>query len=62
MVCVHSEKMDLTLKSLEAPVSLEVRWSGGVLGHPRGDRVAWEGGVGYKSDRGWMGGKIKSGG
>ena len=35
-VCVHSEMMHLTLKRLEAPGSLEVRW-GGDWGHPRGD-------------------------
>jgi hypothetical protein len=28
-VCVHSEMMHLTLKRLEAPGSLEVRWGGG---------------------------------
>jgi hypothetical protein len=27
-VCVHSEMMRLTLKRLEAPGSLEVRWGG----------------------------------
>ena len=27
-VCVHSEMMHLTLKRLEAPGSLEVRWGG----------------------------------
>jgi hypothetical protein len=37
-VCVHSEMMHLTLKSLEALGSLEVRWAGG-WGHPRGDRA-----------------------
>ena len=36
-VCVHSEMMHLTLKRLEAPGSLEVRWGGG-WGHPHGDR------------------------
>jgi hypothetical protein len=35
--------MHLTLKRLEAPGSLEVRWGGG-WGHPRGDR----GGVGRR--------------
>jgi hypothetical protein len=29
--------MHLTLKRLEAPGSLEIRWDGG-WGHPRGDR------------------------
>jgi hypothetical protein len=28
-VCVHSEMMHLTLKRMEAPGSLEVRWDGG---------------------------------
>jgi hypothetical protein len=28
-VCVHSEMKHLTLKRLEAPGSLEVRWGGG---------------------------------
>jgi hypothetical protein len=36
-VCVHSEMMHLTLKKLEAPGNLEVRWGGG-WGHPSGDR------------------------
>jgi hypothetical protein len=31
-VCVHSEMMHLTLKRLEDPGSLEVRWGGGVGG------------------------------
>jgi hypothetical protein len=31
----------LTLKRLEAPGSLEVRWGGG-WGHPRGDRSGGE--------------------
>jgi hypothetical protein len=29
-VCVHSEMIYLTLKRLEAPGSLEVRWGGGM--------------------------------
>jgi hypothetical protein len=33
--------MYLTLKRLEAPGSLEVRWDGGWR-HPRGDRVGGE--------------------
>jgi hypothetical protein len=38
-VCVHSEMMYLTLKRLEAPGSLEVRWSRGVDIHlETGDR------------------------
>jgi hypothetical protein len=32
--------MHLTLKRLEAPGSLEVRWGGG--GHPHGEEVWWE--------------------
>ena len=43
-VCVHSEMMHLSLKRLEAPGSLEVRWGGG-WGHPHGDK-GWGGGVG----------------
>jgi hypothetical protein len=37
--------MHLTLKRLEAPGSLEVRWGEG-WGHPCGDGVGWGGGVG----------------
>jgi hypothetical protein len=39
-VCVHSEMLHLTLQRLEAPGSLEVRWSAGWGGgrKPRGDR------------------------
>jgi hypothetical protein len=47
----------LTLKRLEAPGSLEVRW-GGVgwgLGHPHGNGVGWRGGVGCGAVGGWMG-------
>jgi hypothetical protein len=36
-VCVHSEMMHLTLKRLEAPESLDIRWDGG-WGHPHEDR------------------------
>ena len=36
-VCVHSEMMHPSLKRLDAPGSLEVRW-GGRWGHPRGHR------------------------
>jgi hypothetical protein len=36
-VCVHSEMMLLTVKRLEAPVSLKVMWVG-VWEHPLGDR------------------------
>jgi hypothetical protein len=57
--------MHLTLKKLEAPGSLEVRWGGGGVGHPRGDRggeEVWdvaqsEGGQGV---RGGAGNKIWS--
>ena len=37
LVCVHSEMMHLTLKRLEAPGSLVVRWGGGWK-HPCKDR------------------------
>ena len=47
--------MHLTLKRLETPGSLEVRWGGG-WGHPRGDRVGWGRGVGCGTVRGFMGG------
>jgi hypothetical protein len=43
----------LTLKRLEAPGSLEVRWGG--RGHPYGDGVEWGGGVGCGAVGGWMG-------
>ena len=46
--------MHLTLKRLEAPGSLEVRWGGG-WGHPRGDGVGWEGDVGCGALGAWMG-------
>jgi hypothetical protein len=46
--------MHLTLKRLEAPGSLEIRWGGG-WGHPPGDWVGWGGGVGCGADKGWMG-------
>jgi hypothetical protein len=46
--------MNLTLKRLEAPGSLEVRW-GGEWGHPYGDRMGWGGGVGCGAIRVWMG-------
>ena len=45
--------MQLTLKRLETPGSLEVRWGGG-WGHPCGDRVGWGTGVECEADRGWM--------
>jgi hypothetical protein len=41
----------LTLKRLEAPESLEVRWGGG-WEHPRGDGVGWREGVGC-GEVGW---------
>jgi hypothetical protein len=43
----------LTLKRLEAPESLEVRWDG-EWRHTLGDR-RWGGGMGCGADRGWMG-------
>jgi hypothetical protein len=43
-VCVHSEMMHLTLKRLEAPGSLEVRWGGGV-----GASTGGQSGVGRKN-------------
>jgi hypothetical protein len=45
--------MNLILKRLEAPGSLEVRWGGG-WGHSLGDR-GWGGGTGCGTVRGWMG-------
>ena len=45
--------MYLTLKRLEAPGNLEVRWGGG-LGHLGGDRVGCGGGVGCGAVGGWM--------
>jgi hypothetical protein len=46
--------MHLTLKRLEAPGSLEVRWGGG-LGHPGGNEVGWGEGVGCGAVGGWIG-------
>ena len=46
--------MHLTLKRLEAPGSLEVRW-GGEWGHPHRDRIGWEGVVRCRAVGGWMG-------
>jgi hypothetical protein len=43
----------LTLKRLQAPGSLDVRW-GGEWEHPHGDRVGWGGAVGCGAVRGWM--------
>ena len=45
--------MHLTLKRLEAPGCLEIRWGGG-WGYPPGDRVVWGGGVGCGKEGGWM--------
>jgi hypothetical protein len=54
-VCVHSEMKYLTLKRLEIPESLELRWGGG-WGHPSGDGVGWGGGVGCEQlEGGWEG-------
>jgi hypothetical protein len=36
-ICAHSEMMHLTLKRLEAPGILEIRW-GQEWGYPLGDR------------------------
>jgi hypothetical protein len=44
----------LTLKRLEAPGSLEVRWGGG-WGHLCGDGVWWGGGVGFGAVGRWEG-------
>jgi hypothetical protein len=51
--------MHLTLKRLEAPGTLEVRWDGGGWEHPHGDGVGWGGGVGPGAVRGciWGGGE-----
>jgi hypothetical protein len=43
-VCIHSEMMRLTLKRLEAPGSLEVRWGGGGVARCR------QGGVGRRCE------------
>jgi hypothetical protein len=51
--------MHLTLKRLEAPWSLEVRW-GGEWGHPHGDRgreQVWN----VEQSKGGQGGEIKYG-
>jgi hypothetical protein len=55
-VCVHSEMMHLTLKRLEAPGSLAVRWGGGGDIHMEtvwGGEEVWdmeqsEGGQGFR--------------
>jgi hypothetical protein len=43
-VCVHSEMVHLTLKRLEAPGSLEVRWDGGGNIHVEtgGGKEVWD--------------------
>jgi hypothetical protein len=46
--------MYLTLKRLEAPRSLELRW-GGRCEHPCGDGVGWEGGLKCGAVGGWVG-------
>jgi hypothetical protein len=56
-VYVQSEMMHLTLKRLEAPGSLEVRWGGG-QGHLHGDSGVWrEYGIGtfreWRGDEAW---------
>jgi hypothetical protein len=59
-VCVHSEMICLTLKRLEAPGSLEVRWSGGGgWGHPYRYRgVVRRYGM-WNTRRGWTKGRNK---
>jgi hypothetical protein len=52
-VCVHSEIIHLALKRLEAPGSLEIRWSSD-WGHAHGDGVGWGRGVGCGAVKGWM--------
>jgi hypothetical protein len=47
--------MNLTLKRLEAPGSLEVRTVGVGWAHPYGDRVGWRGDVRCGAVRGWIG-------
>jgi hypothetical protein len=48
----------LTLKRLEAPGSLEVRWGRG-WGHPCEDRIWWGGGMGCGAVGGWEGVDVK---
>jgi hypothetical protein len=59
-VYVHSEKMHLTLKRLEAPGSLEVRWGGG-CGGIHVETGVWGGGIRCWTDRECTGGGIKYG-
>jgi hypothetical protein len=56
--------MYLTLKRLEAPGSLQVRWSGEMYGdsHMEMGGRGQGGGIGYRTVRGWIGvGEIKYG-
>jgi hypothetical protein len=53
-VCVHSEMMHLTLKRLETPGSLEVRWGGGV-GPPTWRQVGREEVWDVEQSGGWGG-------
>jgi hypothetical protein len=46
-ICIHSEMMHLTLKILEVPGSLEVRWGGGWSGDIHVETGGWGGGMGY---------------
>jgi hypothetical protein len=50
--------MYLTLKRLEAPGNLEVRWDRG--GDIHVETGGWEGGMGYGTVRGWTERGIKS--
>jgi hypothetical protein len=52
-VHIQSEMMYLTLKRLEAPGSLEVRWGGG--GDIHMETGSWGGGTGYGTVRGRTG-------
>ena len=52
--------MHLTLKRLEDPGSLEVRWGGGGWGHPCGDRVVRRYGIWNSRRVSWEGNKICS--
>jgi hypothetical protein len=48
--------MHLTLKRLEAPGSLEVRWGGSVgVWNIHMETGVWGGGMGYGTARGWTG-------
>ena len=52
-VCVHSEMMHLTLKRLEAPEFLKVRWGGGWQNPIHVETEGWGGGTGYRTVKGW---------